>query len=336
MAGWVGGTFTRARDWTDDEAAGTNMLSANFDEEDDNFETGINSCLHKGGQNSPTADLPMGGKKHTGVGDASARDQYATVRQVQDGKFKYNTTAGSLNAYTLELSPAVASYTAGQEFTFKVNRTNTGKSTLNVNGAGAKNIWASGTVLSGSEMVIGRVYKVVYDGSVFHLISTGDTAAAFGGAKLTLSSSQILEADENFIVPFTEVVYDDEDKYYGGAGTYSFVIPADGRYRITYQIRHVATALTTGNWIASMLLSVNGTRAEGTRVTVCIIEEFRASPYYAPAVLNGCWEGTLEQNDTIKLSTSQSNTGDADIRIAGDAVYSNEHGRCYMAIQQIQ
>ncbi len=40
--------------------------------------------MTRDGQNSPTADLPMDGHKHTGVAEATERDQYATYGQLQD------------------------------------------------------------------------------------------------------------------------------------------------------------------------------------------------------------------------------------------------------------
>ena len=83
--GWSGGIFTRVHDWTEDEAGGYDILASRFDEEDDNFESGINACLTKDGTNTPTANLPMGSRKHTGVATATAYDQYATAGQVQNG-----------------------------------------------------------------------------------------------------------------------------------------------------------------------------------------------------------------------------------------------------------
>ena len=65
---WNGsGTFSRARDWTDDQAAGVKMLAANFDEEDDNTEAGINACLAKNGENAMTGALNMGSQQLTAL-----------------------------------------------------------------------------------------------------------------------------------------------------------------------------------------------------------------------------------------------------------------------------
>lgn len=44
----------------------------------------IANSIAKDGQTTPTANLPMGGFKHTGVADATARTQYATYGQLLD------------------------------------------------------------------------------------------------------------------------------------------------------------------------------------------------------------------------------------------------------------
>ena len=72
--GWDGaGNFTRARNWQNDEAADIDMLSANFDEEDDNFATGINACLTKNGETKPTADFRPNATRTYALGSTSLR-----------------------------------------------------------------------------------------------------------------------------------------------------------------------------------------------------------------------------------------------------------------------
>ena len=88
---WSGGTFTRVdgtTGWQDDEAAGTGIEAGLMDTAFNDLATdGINQTLNKAGQNSPTANLPMGGFKHTGVAVASANDEYTTQGQLTDGSF---------------------------------------------------------------------------------------------------------------------------------------------------------------------------------------------------------------------------------------------------------
>jgi hypothetical protein len=169
--GWSGGIYTRARDFTDDEANGIKMLSANFDEEHDEIETGLNNCLCKDGQNSPSADLPMATHKHTGCGDAAQRNQYATFGQVQDNSGKSNTSSGTGNTYTLALSPSLTAYADGQVFFFKADKTNTDTSTMNIDSLGAVTIYKNLSVLSSGDITINRTYMIVYYTGAFHLFS---------------------------------------------------------------------------------------------------------------------------------------------------------------------
>jgi hypothetical protein len=117
---WSGGTFTRANgstEWQDDAALGIGIEAGLHDAQDNDLATGINTCLTKDGQNTPTANLPMGGFKHTGAGSASGTGQYTTYNQLQDSTFAAtvasvainNTSAGTLtqSLFSNDASPTV-------------------------------------------------------------------------------------------------------------------------------------------------------------------------------------------------------------------------------------
>lgn len=161
---WSGGTFSRVHDWTTDAGSAINIEASRMDAEDDNFATGINTCLTKDGQNSPTANLPMGGQRHTGVGNAAALTDYASAADVIDNHLTYYVTTGSSNAYVLTPSPSIGAYAEGQILYFRANHTNTGASTLNVNSLGAIAIQTpDGSALAGDEIELGGYYGVIYD-----------------------------------------------------------------------------------------------------------------------------------------------------------------------------
>ena len=89
------GVFIRTQDWSADRDAGNpdNIIDADkMDSEDDNFKAGLEACLTRSGENSPTADLPMGGNKHTGVADATARTNYASAKQVDRKSTRLNSS----------------------------------------------------------------------------------------------------------------------------------------------------------------------------------------------------------------------------------------------------
>lgn len=88
------------------------------------------------------------------------------------------TTAGGTTTYTLTPSIAIASYTTGQEFTIKMNATNTGASTINVSGLGAKSLTKGGaTALASGDLLTDAVYKIVYDGTQFQVSGIGGSSA---------------------------------------------------------------------------------------------------------------------------------------------------------------
>lgn len=80
---WNGsGTFTRVYDWTTDRDADIKIRADRMDTEMDGFATGLSACLTRNGETVPSANLPMGGFKHTGVADATANTHYASYGQL--------------------------------------------------------------------------------------------------------------------------------------------------------------------------------------------------------------------------------------------------------------
>lgn len=335
---WVSGVFSRLYSWVDDEAAGYDIESTRMDADADDIATGINYCLHKGGQNNPTSNLPMGGYKHTGVGLATARTDYATCGQVQDGKFKYNVTKGSLNAYTLALTPTLTGYVTGQVFYFKADRTSSGPATLNIDGVGAKNIYVNGAISAEGDIAAGRMYSVVYDGAYFHLISAGSgSGASYGGAKICLSSAQGLPHNSVTAVTFRTELYDDTDYY--TAQTSVLEAPATGRYRISgalvLRARDVGGMGVDYQLLAKAAISLNGVTLDNTASVVCL------STYGAdlqgslgiPMTLPVMFEGNLTVNDQVGMHAFQCTYLGYDAYIEGNGT---ESGSTWLAIERIK
>ena len=86
---WLTGVFTRtngtysgATVWNQDRLAGTKVTSANHDTHDQDIATGINACLNKNGENSPTANVDWGGFKITNLAVATALGQAVAYDQL--------------------------------------------------------------------------------------------------------------------------------------------------------------------------------------------------------------------------------------------------------------
>ena len=72
---WGGGVFTRtygSTAWQTDASNSVGIVPDRHDTNDQDLADGINACINKAGGNTPTADLPMGGYKHTNLSAGSA------------------------------------------------------------------------------------------------------------------------------------------------------------------------------------------------------------------------------------------------------------------------
>lgn len=83
------------------------------------------------------------------------------------------TDGGAANAYTLTPSNALPGYSNRMIAVFAPTVANTGASTLNVSGLGAKSIVSvSGAALVSGDLAVGTIYLAAYDGTSFRLTST--------------------------------------------------------------------------------------------------------------------------------------------------------------------
>lgn len=88
----------------------------------------------------------------------------------QSGKWIYAEDSGSVNALVVTLAPVPAAYVAGMVLQIKAANSNTGATTLNVNGLGAKSVVRrDGSVLLDSDIVSDAVQEYVYDGIKFQM-----------------------------------------------------------------------------------------------------------------------------------------------------------------------
>lgn len=143
--------------------------------------TGLTNCITRDGQSDPTADLPMATYKHTGVGNASARTNYAAAGQVQDGAFTWcGTAGGTADAITLTPTPAITAYAAGQKFRWKASaNSNTGAATVVISGlASPKALQINDAALTAGQHAANKYYEGVYDGAAFQIWQVSDSKYA--------------------------------------------------------------------------------------------------------------------------------------------------------------
>ena len=128
---------------------------------------GIDADLLDGKDSTAFATAAQGAKADAAATQTSFNTHLADyVRQPG-----YGTTAGSANTYTVTLSPAPTVYIDGMGVVVKINAANTGASTLNVNGLGAKAIVDSkGNALTAGKLRLNGVYALRFDGTNFVLL----------------------------------------------------------------------------------------------------------------------------------------------------------------------
>jgi hypothetical protein len=177
---------------------GTVISSTAFNALTADLATGLSTALTKDGQTTPTANLPMGTFKFTGLSAGSAATDSANIAQVQNSFGSFLTVSGT-DTITATVSPSLTAYAAGQMFAFVAANTNTGAVTINISSLGAKSITKNGTTaLVASDLTANYLFVIVYDGTQFQLVGVSSTTFAnltvtgvltLSGAGVQLTSS---------------------------------------------------------------------------------------------------------------------------------------------------
>ncbi len=174
------GVFVRLYNWVNDAAANIKIRADRMDNEMNGFATGLSSCLTKDGQTTVTANLPMAGFRHTGVGDAAALTDYATFSQLRKTAVYCATVGGTADVITLTNSPTFAAYVTGMVISWIASGANTTNVTVNVDGLGAKALTKGGSNALVANDIPGSAFLAFaqYDGSRFQLLNPYVVATA--------------------------------------------------------------------------------------------------------------------------------------------------------------
>ncbi|WP_316815848.1 hypothetical protein [Pedobacter nyackensis] len=113
-------------------------------------------------------------------------DKFATALALQGSKYLDQNggkvsavTAAGANTYIASIAPAITAYSLGQVFYIKITTANTGASTLNLNGLGAKALVKdASTALVAGDLLANKVYTVYYDGVNFQVMNAGAAQSA--------------------------------------------------------------------------------------------------------------------------------------------------------------
>jgi hypothetical protein len=107
-------------------------------------------------------------------------------RSVQGGKLNYIIDTGTANQYSVNANPPLLAYTAGNHWLLKIGSTNTGPSTLNINGLGARAmVYGNGDQLSAGDLAAGGIVELYDDGTRLQVGATHTSHLAGPSGALT-------------------------------------------------------------------------------------------------------------------------------------------------------
>ena len=255
-----------------------------------------NAAIFRDGTSTITANLPMATYRHTGVGNAAARTDYAATGQVQDYAFSTGTVGGSANAVTLTPSPAITAYVEGQLWTFEAASTNTGATTLNVSTVGAIAAQKTGAALvagdiTSGDMVTG-VVRNVSGTFTFQMISPARTPVLTSGAVALAAFATGTQGDV---------------LYYGASGAAALLAAGTSGYVLSTQ-----GASANPQWIASSAASA-ATQAEMEAASSTSVYASPGRTVYHPGVAKVWCEwtstGAITASQNVS-SVTDNGTGD--------------------------
>jgi hypothetical protein len=237
------GTYSGEEIWTNNRDATINIIASAHDTHDQDIADAITASVARDGQTTPTANLPMGGYRHTNVGLASARSDYARASQVQDCAFNYGTCVSAANVYTVTMTPAVTAYVTGMEISFKADATASGAITLKLNSLTAKKLYRAGGVTQATtgDLRQDKYFRIAYDSAL---------DSATGGF--------VLLGEGRSIVSYTPSV--SAAAPMGFSGTITYAHYQTNGDMVTVQIR-ISSGTTTGSPSAAFELGLPFTAA---------------------------------------------------------------------------
>lgn len=153
------GTYDRA---VVSYVSGTTIDQTVVNQEMDDIASALTGSIAKNGETVPTGNLPMGTYRHTGVGNGSARTDYAAMGQVQDGKVNWVDGGGTANAITATYSPAITALVDGQLCCVRATAANTTTTpTFSPNSLTARTIVKNGGVALAVGDIVGDGHELI-------------------------------------------------------------------------------------------------------------------------------------------------------------------------------
>ena len=257
------GTFLRLYNWVNDAAANIKIRADRMDNEMNGFATGLSTCITKNGQTTITANLPMATYRHTGVGNAVNRTDYAAEGQVQDGKLNWVAAGGTADAITASYAIPLTALVDGQLCFVRATAANaTTTPTFSPSGLTARTIVKNGGVALVAGDIAGDGHELILRYRVsdtkWELLNPSNASAAI------LSANNAFTGNNTFAVT----------SGFNGASTFSALATMNGAAINEAKAANLASATSTdigailGNYVhvtGTTTITGLGTIQAGTR-----------------------------------------------------------------------
>jgi len=205
--------------------------------------------------------------------------QLAQAIAVYSAAGAYYTDGGAANSYVLSVAPVtripVVLYFDGFEAYFLPTNTNTGASTVNISGLGAKAILQRDGVspLAGGEIVAGSLLRIFYDGVNFRLGGSGESLAtttsvglaSFDPANFSVTNGLVSLLAGSGVFPTPGY----ESGYFSVASTTEYILPHSLGIKPAFYIIRLKGALSD-TWEATIATSNDGNGPSGPYGATCI------------------------------------------------------------------
>ncbi len=218
--------------------------------------TALTNSIATNGETPVVANLTISGYKLTSVGAGTARTDAASLATIQDGTGVYvATVAGTADAITLTPSPAITAYAAGQLFAFIASGANTGATTVNVSGLGAKSVTKAGTTaLAANNILANALVEIRYDGTQFQLLTVKATNADVSGLGTAATQNT---GTSGTTIPLLD-----------GNNTFSGTVTMSGKSMYWAKGADIASAATLVLGTDGNMFDVTGSTGPTTAITV--------------------------------------------------------------------
>ena len=243
----------------------------------------------------------------------------------------YGVASGSANTYTVTLNPPLTSYTEGVAVAVKINASNTGASTININGKGAKSIRdPRGDALTAGKLIAGSIYTLRYNGTNFILQGEGATGNAtasdlLSGKTASTDAGEITGSMPNRtghvtaqsrIVSGTTLRFRPQPGYYDGSTTNS-VQYSDSNF--------IASNILKGKSIFGLSGSAEPKRLGFTRTTASI--NWGARNYGQAIVFDGkMWHmGGFDSNNNLPRNVWYTTNGTSWTQATSSAAWTGRY-----------